>query len=64
MPKSKKNSNSEVFMKYVCIACGYVYDPAIGDADGGIAPGTEFADIPEDWVCPTCGVGKDMFEPA
>jgi rubredoxin len=51
-------------MKYVCIACGYVYDEAVGDPDGGIAAGTQFADIPEDWVCPTCGVGKDMFEPA
>ncbi|MDD7306442.1 MAG: rubredoxin [Peptoniphilaceae bacterium] len=49
-------------MKYVCTACGYVYDPAEGDADNGVAAGTEFADLPEDWVCPVCGVGKDMFE--
>lgn len=48
--------------KYVCTACGYVYDPAEGDPDGGIAPGTAFEDIPDDWVCPVCGVGKDMFE--
>jgi len=48
--------------KYVCTACGYIYDPAEGDPDGGIAPGTPFEDIPEDWVCPICGVGKDMFE--
>lgn len=48
--------------KYLCTACGYVYDPALGDPDGGIAPGTGFADLPEDWVCPLCGVGKDMFE--
>ena len=48
--------------KYVCTVCGYEYDPAIGDPDGGIAPGTEFKDIPEDWVCPVCGVGKDDFE--
>ena len=47
---------------YVCTACGYVYDPAIGDPDAGIEPGTSFEDIPEDWVCPICGVGKDMFE--
>ena len=47
---------------YKCIACGYIYDPEIGDPDGGIAPGTKFEDIPEDWVCPLCGVGKDMFE--
>ena len=44
-------------------ACGYVYDPAVGDPDSGIQPGTAFEDIPEDWVCPLCGVGKDMFEP-
>ena len=50
--------------KYVCVACGYEYDPAIGDPDGGIAPGTSFDDIPEDWVCPLCGGGKDLFEPA
>jgi rubredoxin len=49
--------------KYVCGTCGYVYDPAAGDSDGGIAPGTAFEDIPADWVCPVCGVGKDMFSP-
>ena len=47
---------------YVCLACGYVYDPEKGDPDSGIAPGTAFEDIPDDWVCPICGVGKDMFE--
>ena len=47
---------------YKCLACGYIYDPEIGDPDSGIAPGTKFEDIPEDWVCPLCGVGKDMFE--
>ena len=50
-------------MKYVCTACGYIYDPALGDPDNGVEAGTEFNDIPEDWVCPVCGVGKDMFEP-
>lgn len=49
--------------KYVCDVCGYVYDPAEGDADGGIAPDTAFEDIPEDWVCPVCGVGKSDFSP-
>ena len=49
-------------MKYVCTACGYIYDPAKGDPDNGIDAGTEFNDLPEDWVCPVCGVGKDMFE--
>ena len=49
--------------KYVCSICGYTYEPAAGDADSGIVPGTAFEDIPEDWVCPVCGVGKDSFEP-
>ena len=43
-------------------SCGYVYDPEVGDPDNGIAPGTAFEDIPEDWVCPLCGAGKDVFE--
>jgi rubredoxin len=51
-------------MKYVCSVCGYEYDPAKGDPDNGIAPGTEFAELPEDWVCPLCSVGKDMFNEA
>jgi rubredoxin len=44
--------------KYVCNLCGYVYDPADGDPDNGVAPGTAFEDLPEDWVCPLCGAGK------
>jgi len=54
----------EVYLmdKYVCMACGYAYDPEICDPDNGIAPGTPFEDLPEDWTCPLCGVGKDMFE--
>ncbi|MDR0961510.1 MAG: rubredoxin [Mediterranea sp.] len=48
--------------KYICIPCGYVYDPELGDPDGDIAPGTAFEDIPDDWVCPLCGVGKEDFE--
>ncbi|MGL5440615.1 MAG: rubredoxin [Filifactoraceae bacterium] len=47
--------------KYVCDVCGYVYDPAEGDADNGIVANTEFADLPEDWACPLCEVGKDQF---
>ena len=47
---------------YRCMACGYIYDPKIGDPDSGIAPGTAFEDIPDTWVCPLCGVSKDMFE--
>ncbi len=48
--------------KYICTVCGYVYDPAIGDPDSGIDSGTSFDDLPEDWVCPLCGVPKEMFE--
>jgi rubredoxin len=48
--------------KYRCTVCGYIYDPAKGDPDSGVKAGTRFIDIPEDWVCPECGVGKDMFE--
>ena len=50
-------------MKYICVVCDYIYDPQLGDPDGGIAPGTEFKDIRDDWVCPLCGVGKEDFEP-
>jgi len=48
--------------KYVCKVCGYIYDPAQGDPDGGIAPGTAFENLPDGWVCPVCGAGKDQFE--
>jgi rubredoxin len=48
--------------KYVCLACGYIYDPEIGDTDNGVDPGTTWENVPEDWVCPLCGVGKDQFE--
>lgn len=48
--------------KYVCKVCGYVYDPAVGDVDNGVAPDTEFKDIPDSWVCPICGVPKEEFE--
>ena len=47
--------------KHVCDLCGYVYDPEQGDSAAGIKPGTPFADLPSDWVCPLCGVGKDKF---
>ncbi|MDO4468884.1 MAG: rubredoxin [Bacillota bacterium] len=49
--------------KYVCEPCGYVYDPELGDPDNGVEPGTAFEDLPEDWVCPICGLGKDEFVP-
>ncbi|MGD8242333.1 MAG: rubredoxin [Desulfobacterales bacterium] len=48
--------------KYVCTICGYVYDPAEGDPDNDVNPGTAWDDVPEDWVCPICGAGKDDFE--
>ena len=48
--------------KYVCNVCGWVYDEAVGDPDNGVAPGTRFEDLLQDFVCPLCGVGKDHFE--
>ncbi len=48
--------------KWKCTVCNYIYDPEKGDPDSGIAPGTEFEDIPDDWVCPICGADKSMFE--
>lgn len=48
--------------KYKCTVCGYIYDPETGDPDSGIKPGTPFEKIPDTWVCPICGVGKDKFE--
>ena len=50
--------------KWICTICQYIYDPALGDPDSGVAPGTPFEEIPEEWMCPVCGVSKDMFEPA
>ncbi len=48
--------------KYKCSVCGYVYDPAVGDPDNGIKPGTSFKSLPDSWVCPLCGASKDEFE--
>ncbi len=50
-------------MMYVCNTCGYIYDEEAGDPDNGIAPGTKWEDVPDDYVCPLCGVGKDDFSP-
>lgn len=57
-------NTKEIIMakKYICSVCNYVYDPALGDPDSGIEPGTAFEDIPEDWVCPVCGASKSEFE--
>jgi len=48
---------------YKCLMCGYIYDPDVGDPDNEVEPNTAFEDLPDDWVCPDCGVGKDEFEP-
>ena len=55
-------SKGDITMKYVCSVCGWVYDEEEGYEEGGIAPGTKWEDVPEDFVCPLCGVGKDQFE--
>jgi hydroxylamine reductase len=49
-------------MKYRCIVCAYIYNPENGDPENEIEPGTSFEDLPDDWVCPLCFVGKDQFE--
>ena len=48
---------------FVCVLCGYVYRPNVGDEENGIEPGTDFEDIPEDWTCPLCGASKEDFDP-
>lgn len=50
-------------MQWICNACGYVYDPAEGDPEQGIPPGTAFEDLPESWVCPVCDAPKTEFAP-
>lgn len=47
--------------KYICTICGYIYDPAVGDAESGVNPGTAFESLPQEWVCPSCGASKDSF---
>jgi len=58
--KTKPEANKQC---YQCIVCGFIYDPVEGDPDSGIPPGTEFEDIPENWMCPVCGVTKQDFKP-
>ncbi len=60
---SPAESMGSLEVKWLCVPCGYVYDAAIGDPDSGIMPGTRFEDIPENWKCPVCGVGKADFVP-
>jgi rubredoxin len=55
--------SDEATRKYECTVCGYIYDPAEGDPDTGVEPGTPFAQLPDEWVCPECGADKDAFEP-
>lgn len=61
-PETKEPKEKTTMKKYVCKVCGYVYDPAAGDPEHGIPPNTPFEKIPEDWVCPVCGVPKSEFE--
>jgi len=61
--EEKKEATTEM-AKYECTICGYIYDPKEGDPDGGIKAGTSFEELPDDWVCPVCGAGKDRFEKA
>jgi len=56
-------SKGELMQKWICTVCDYIYDPEAGDPDNGVDPGTAWDDLPDDWVCPDCGVEKDMFEP-
>ncbi|MCK4590381.1 MAG: flavin reductase [Candidatus Latescibacteria bacterium] len=57
-----RKGGKNTMKKYRCTVCGYIYDPEAGDPDSGIKPGTPFEELPEDWVCPVCGAGKDQFE--
>jgi len=58
----KEEKKPVTLPQYQCTICGYIYDPEKGDPDGGIAPGTAFEDIPDDWTCPVCGASKDQFK--
>ncbi len=64
MGRGSPENTEENMDKYVCKLCGYVYDPEVGDPDSGVAPGTPFEALPDDWHCPMCGVGKENFEKA
>lgn len=60
--KTEKKKEDKKMDKYICTVCGYVYDPAKGDPESSIAAGTSFEDLPDEWVCPICGAGKEAFE--
>ena len=55
------NGRAPMKTKYICQLCGYEYDPAVGDPENDIEPGTPFEDLPDDWLCPLCHVGKERF---
>jgi rubredoxin len=57
-------SGGMIMEKWICTVCGYVYDPTVGDSTQDINPGVKFEDLPDSWVCPDCGAGKDLFEKA
>jgi len=61
---NEPKKEDSIMKKYKCTICGYIYDPALGDPDSGIKPGTPFEEIPATWVCPVCGADKNAFEPA
>ena len=61
--KKYDSTRSMIMQSYRCVVCGYIYDPAKGDPDNDIKPGTTFENLPEDWTCPECGAGKEDFEP-
>jgi rubredoxin len=58
LPKSRRPAVDS----YACIVCDYIYEPAVGDPENGIPPGTSFEDLPDEWVCPDCGADKSQFE--
>jgi rubredoxin len=60
--KMKSDERKRSMGKWVCTICGYVYDPALGDPDNGVDPGTAWEDVADDWLCPICGASKDDFE--
>lgn len=63
MSTASPQAKSADMRKYQCGICGEIYDPALGDPDSGIAPGTPFPDLPDDWRCPQCGASKTDFDP-
>jgi rubredoxin len=61
MPHCPRDTTATSMKKYQCFFCGYIYDEAAGDPDSGVAAGTRWQDIPDDWYCPSCGAAKSDF---